>query len=66
MGYFTSDLLMAVILTVGFMMYGKYLILEAKSERECILPGVIFLAGYSLYGLLNSVNYFFINSAKRV
>lgn len=59
MGYFTSDLLMAVILTVGFMMFGKYLILEAKSERECILPGVIFLAGYSLYGLLNSVNYFF-------
>lgn len=57
--YSLTNLLMTVILTVVFMQFGKYLMLEVKSEKEVMLPGILFLAGYSLHGLLNSINYFF-------
>lgn len=58
-GFGVLDFLMDAILVTSFMLLGKYLILEQKSESENMIPGVVFLSGISLYGLLNCINYFF-------
>lgn len=59
LGYGTIDYLMDAVLVSAFMVFGKYLMLESKNELESFLPGGIFLIGYSLYGLLNYINYYF-------
>lgn len=58
-GFPTVDYLMDTILVTSFMVFGKYLMLESKKESDMLVPGTVFLAGYSLYGLLNCINYYF-------
>lgn len=56
--YGTLNCLMDVLIVSAFMVFGKYSASESKNQREAMLPGCIFLLSYSLYGLLNSINYF--------
>lgn len=59
LGFPTVNWLMDVILVAAFMLFGKYLMLESQTESDYMISGAVFLGGYSLYGLLNCINYYF-------